>query len=137
MVSPASDYFMVLLTFFLVIRWLELSEEREESYLPYAMLCVLAVVIVSVKLSGALLLLFVWKPAWMLIRQRKGKDILKFIGIGAGAFLPFLIRNVILSGWLLYPFTFIDLFPLILKFPEGWRSMMPERSRYMEEGLRM
>ena len=119
MVSPASDYFMVLLTFFLVIRWLELSEEREESYLPYAMLCVLAVVIVSVKLSGALLLLFVWKPAWMLIRQRKGKDILKFIGIGAGAFLPFLIRNVILSGWLLYPFTFIDLFSFDFKIPRG------------------
>ena len=32
MVSPASDYFMVLLVFFIVIRWLELMERKETCY---------------------------------------------------------------------------------------------------------
>jgi len=119
MISPASDYFMVLLTFFIVIRWLELLEEKEQSYLPYAMLCVLCVVVVSVKLSGALILLLVLKPAVMMIRQKQVKDILRFLGMGLLALVPFLVRNVILSGWLVYPFTSIDLFDFDFKIPKG------------------
>ena len=32
---------------------------------------------------------------------------------------PFLVRNVILSGWLVYPFTAIDLFDVDFKIPKG------------------
>ena len=53
MVSPASDYFMVLLVFFIIIRWLDLMEWKERLYLPYAFLCVLGVVVLTVKLSGS------------------------------------------------------------------------------------
>lgn len=119
MVSPASDYFMVLLTFFLLIRWLELLEEKEKSYLPYAMLCVLCVVVVSVKLSGALILLLVLKPAVMMIREKRIKEIFRFLGLGILTIVPFLVRNVILSGWLVYPFTAIDLFDFDFKIPKG------------------
>lgn len=118
MISPASDYFMVLLTFFILIRWLELLEEKEESYLPYAMLCVMSVVVVSVKLSGALILLLVLKPAVMMIRKKRIKDILRFLAMGVLTIAPFLIRNVILSGWLVYPFTSIDLFDFDFKIPK-------------------
>lgn len=119
MISPASDYFMVLLVFYIMIRWAELTEESEASYLPYGLLSLLCVVVVTVKLSGALILLLALKPAYMLVRQRRGKEILKFLGTGALALAPFLIRNVILSGWLVYPFTFIDLFDFDFKIPKG------------------
>ena len=33
--------------------------------------------------------------------------------------LPYLIRNVVISGWLVYPFTQIDLFSVIWKIPKG------------------
>jgi hypothetical protein len=33
--------------------------------------------------------------------------------------LPFFIRNVLLSGWLVYPFTRIDLFDVKWKIPKG------------------
>lgn len=119
MVSPASDYFMVLLVFFIIIRWLDLMEWKERLYLPYALLCVLGVVVLTVKLSGALILLLVLKPAFMMIREKRGKDIFRFLSLGVLAVLPFLIRNVILSGWLIYPFTALDFFHFEFKIPKG------------------
>lgn len=119
MVSPASDYFMVLLVFYIVIRWLELLERKENSYLPYALLCVLCVVVLTVKLSGALILLLTLKPAVMMIREKRLREIGKFLGLGILTVVPFLLRNVILSGWLVYPFTSIDLFSFDFKIPKG------------------
>lgn len=119
MVSPASDYFMVLLVFYIVIRWLELIERKENSYLPYALLCVLCVVVLTIKLSGALILLLTLKPAVMMIREKRIREIGKFSGLGVLAVVPFLVRNVMLSGWLIYPFTSIDLFSFDFKIPKG------------------
>lgn len=119
MVSPASDYFMVLMVFFIVIRWMEYLEQEEKSFLPYGMLCVMGVVVVSVKLSGALILLLVLKPAIQMVKEKRGKEILRFLAVGVLAIAPFLARNVILSGWLLYPFTSIDLFDVDFKIPKG------------------
>ncbi len=119
MVSPASDYFMVLMVFFIVIRWLELIEEEEKSYYPYAALCIFCLVVLTVKLSGALILLLALKPAAMLIKEKRFREIAKFIGIGIMTLLPFLIRNIILSGWLVYPLTFIDIFSFDFKIPKG------------------
>ncbi len=119
MISPASDYFMVLMVFFIIIKWLDLIEEKEESYLPYALLSVMAVIVVSVKLSGALILLLVLKPAVMMIKEKRTKEIFKFLGLGVLSIAPFLVRNVILSGWLVYPFTSVDLFDFDFKIPKG------------------
>lgn len=119
MVSPASDYFMVLLVFFIIIRWLDLIERGERLYLPYALLCVLGVVALTVKLSGALILLLTLKPAFMMIKEKRIKEIFLFLGLGILTVLPFLVRNVILSGWLIYPFTALDLFSFDFKIPKG------------------
>lgn len=119
MVSPASDYFMVLLVFYIVIRWLELLEKKENSYLPYGLLSLLCITVLTIKLSGALILLLTLKPAVMLIREKKGKEITFFLLTGFVMALPFFIRNVILSGWLIYPFTAVDLFEVDFKIPKG------------------
>ena len=115
MISPASDYFMVLLVFYVVIRWLMLVEDGVTDYFPYAMLCVLGVTILTMKLSGAVILLLVWYPAIQMIRQETGC----FLLTGFLTALPYFIRNVLLSGWLIYPFTSIDLFDLPYKIPKG------------------
>ncbi|MBO5210014.1 MAG: hypothetical protein J6B68_11865 [Lachnospiraceae bacterium] len=119
MVSPASDYFMVLTAFYIVIRWMDLLEEKENAIFPYAMLCVLGVYLMTIKLSAALIVFLVIKPAWMLIREKKWKEIGIYLTLGILIAAPFLIRNVILSGWLVYPFTSIDLFSVDWKIPEG------------------
>ncbi len=135
MISPASDYFMVLLVFYIVIRWLELIERKEEHDLPYALLCVLCVVVFTVKLSGAMILLLTLKPAVMMVRGRRYKEILKFLGLGALAAAPFLARNVILSGWLIYPFTAIDLFSFDFKIPKGMAAYDAKEIQVWGRGL--
>ncbi len=119
MVSPASDYFMVLTAFYLVIRWLDLLEEKEETVFPYAMLCVLGVFLLTLKLSAALIILLAIKPAFFLIREKRFKEMTIYLGLGILTAAPYLIRNVLISGWLVYPFTGIDLFHVDWKIPEG------------------
>lgn len=43
----------------------------------------------------------------------------RFLLTGFLTALPYFIRNVLLSGWLVYPFTSIDLFDLPYKIPKG------------------
>ncbi len=119
MVSPASDYFMVLLAFYIVIRFLELLEDRVDVILPYALLGVLGVFLMTVKLSAALILLLVIYPAYELLRRKRWKETGCYLLLGIVTALPFFIRNVLLSGWLVYPFTQIDLFDVAWKIPKG------------------
>lgn len=119
MVSPASDYFMVLIAFYIVIRWLGLLEEGVGEVLPYGMLCVLGVFLMTVKLSAALILLLVVYPAYILLCGKRWREIALYLVLGIVTALPFFIRNVILSGWLVYPFTQIDLFDVAWKIPKG------------------
>ncbi len=117
MISPASDYFMVLTAFYIIIRFLDLLEAKEDNVCPYSLLCVLGVFLMTVKLSAALIILLVAKPAVMLIKDKKWKEILLFISLGIVTAAPYLIRNVMISGWLVYPFTDIDLFNVDWKIP--------------------
>ncbi|MCM1121735.1 MAG: hypothetical protein NC416_04050 [Eubacterium sp.] len=119
MVSPASDYFMVLIAFYIVIRWLELLEKKTGEIMPYAMLCVLGVFLMTVKLSAALVLLLVIYPAYYLLRQKRWKEIAGYLLLGIVTALPFFVRNVMLSGWLVYPFTQMDLLHVAWKIPKG------------------
>ena len=119
LVSPASDYFMVLCAFYLVIRFLALAERRERSYFPYALLAMLAVYTVTVKLSAAGLLLLAAAPVVMVLRRRRLRPFLVFLGTALLIAAPFLIRNVILTGWLVYPMTALDLFHFDWQVPAG------------------
>ncbi|MCM1089199.1 MAG: hypothetical protein NC419_13670 [Muribaculaceae bacterium] len=119
MVSPASDYFMVLTAFYLIIRWMDLLEEGQKEIFPFAMLCVLGVYLMTIKLSAACILLLVLKPALWLLREKRWKEISMYLLIGIVTGAPFLIRNVLISGWLVYPFTSIDFFPVDWKIPQG------------------
>ncbi len=119
MISPASDYFMVLLAFYIVIRFLDLCEAKERTILPYGLLCVLGVFLMTVKLSAAFILLLTVYPAVCLVGGRKWKETGVYLGLGVVTALPFFIRNVLISGWLVYPFTQIDLFDVAWKIPKG------------------
>ncbi len=119
MISPASDYFMVLIAFYLVITWLSLAERGEKEIFPYALLCVLAVFLLTVKLSAALILLLTIYPACRLVKEKRWGQTGVYLGLGIVTAIPFLIRNVLLSGWLVYPFTSINFFDVIWKIPKG------------------
>lgn len=119
MVSPASDYFMVILVLGVIILFLDMLEAGEKSYYPYGMLSLATLVILSVKISGAFIVLLVIYPAYLLLKEKKYAVIGAFIGAGLIVVLPFILRNVILSGYLVYPFPSVDVIDVEYKIPVG------------------
>lgn len=115
--SPASDYPLVFSVFYVVIRWFELLDEGEEHYSPYALLALFVVFIISIKLTVGCLVLIVIKPAITMIKEKKIKEIVVSIISGIIILLPYFIRNYIICGWLIYPFTKIDIFNPDWKLP--------------------
>ncbi len=71
----------------------------------------------TLKLSTGLLVLLVIFPLVCLIRSGRTKDTFIYLALGLLTAAPFLTRNVIISGWLLYPFAAIDLFQFDWKMP--------------------
>ena len=117
LISPTTDFITIYLIIWIAIRWIELLDKKEREAAPYALLCVLAVFLVSLKLSVGVLALLVIKPAYQLIKEKRVKDIFCYIGLGLVLILPYFIRNVLISGWLIYPFAGIDLFSVDWKVP--------------------
>lgn len=109
-VSPASDYAVMCVIFFIVIKWLDALEEGVKDIAPYALLCVVGVYALTIKLTAGLILILLLKPATMLIREKRVKEIFIYLAMGLIVAIPWITRTVIISGWLLYPFTGLDLF---------------------------
>ena len=116
-VSPASDYATMFFALYLITRWAEVLESHTQDITEYCLLSVLAVYIATLKLSAGLLVLLVLYPLVCLIRQKRTKEIITYLFFGIITLLPYLIRNVIISGWLLYPFPALDLFSFDWKLP--------------------
>lgn len=119
LISPATDYMTVYFIMWLVIVWVRLIEKEEREIFPYAYLCIVIVFLITLKLSAALLILAVLWPAIQLIKEKRWKEIAVYMGIGVFLLLPYLWRNYIVSGWLLYPFSSIDLFSVDWKLAKG------------------
>ena len=117
LISPTTDFVTIYLIIWLSIRWTELLDEKETETAPYAFLCVIAVFLISIKLSIGVLALLVIKPAFELIREKRIKDIFCYIALGIVLILPYFIRNVLISGWLVYPFAGLDLFSVDWRMP--------------------
>ncbi len=115
--SPASDYAIMCAVFFIIIKWLSLTEENTKSAAPYALICVGCVYAITLKLTAGFILLLVVKPACMLIKEKRWKDIVIYIFMGVAVILPWIIRNIIISGYLLYPFPELDIFNVDWKIP--------------------
>ncbi len=122
MMAPASDYFLSTIVFFIIIRWLDMFVRHEKSYVPYILLSLLGVYAVTIKLSAAPVVLLSIIPIYRLFRGRTREKMRAFgasVLLALLIVLPFLIRNVIISGWLVYPATFLDIFRFAWKIPKG------------------
>ncbi len=124
--SPGTDLPVSLLLWLMAVLWVE-QTEQERPFHPL-LIVVLAAFVVTVKLSAAPVLLFI-PILFITTRHTKTTEILKkdfsvisvvksflsepfskFAGCAALVLIPFLARNIILSGYLLYPFPSIDIF---------------------------
>lgn len=116
--SSGSDTFAIGLFFYILIKVVSLIEDGEKDEAEFAYLCIIGVFAVSVKLSVAMIVFIVCIPLYRLINKRKWKEIGIYLLAGFLVILPFLIRNVIISGYLIYPYPSIDLFDVDWKMAE-------------------
>ncbi len=117
MISPSSDYAVMFPLFLIAIWYLESVEKREEDAFPFIVLCMIGCNCVTTKLSAGVILLLSICPIVMLIRKRQIKPIVYSVLTALLIVVPYLIRNVIISGWLIYPSTALDLFDVPWKMP--------------------
>ena len=108
--SLGSDLISLCLVIYIVIKYVEGIEDDISNIEYYCYLSILALIAVSFKLSVALIVLIVIYPAYMLIKDKNWKLIIKLLSLGVILTLPFLIRNIIISGYIVYPFPKLDLF---------------------------
>ncbi len=118
MVSPESDYFAVLLLFFIVIRMVDLAEEKVKDSDAYAIFALLSIFLITVKLSVAALIVISIVPIVFLVNEKRFFRIGMYVAIGFGIVLPFLIRGVLISGYILYPSTLLNIFNVDWKIPK-------------------
>ncbi|MBP3196234.1 MAG: hypothetical protein J6N21_04425 [Butyrivibrio sp.] len=122
MVAPASDYFLSTIVFYVIIHWLDMNVRHERSYVPYIMLALVGVYAVTIKLSAAPMLLLSIIPICKLLHEKnrhKLKALLISVLMAFIIVIPFFIRNILISGWLLYPVTSLDFFNFAWEIPKG------------------
>lgn len=113
--SPSTDVPAALSVWLVFL--LTLSDNQNPSRFLPILLTALATFAVVIKLSALPILLI---PAIYLFRaftMREKQMGFLIIIVGVVIVTPFLIRNLILSGYLIYPFPSIDLFNFVWKVP--------------------
>lgn len=138
--SPGTDLPVTLLIWVISVEWVKLLEKpQDEAANTSKWLVLISLFCVTIKLSSAPILLF---PLWYLIQEGKQKRLTKsivFVGILAVlVYIPFISRNMILSGHLFYPGFSFDPINLDWSIPQDiverekkiihWFALMPRVS---------
>ena len=111
--SPGTDFMPMSIMLYILSKWMELTEEHiEESFRidSFSFLALLAIWGVTLKLSVAVLPILGIYPFMFLWKKHSYKKILLCCLLAFLIMCPFLIRNVLISGYLLYPYSGLDLF---------------------------
>lgn len=134
--SPSSDILTLLLVLYICTKWCEYIENKISDEMSYALLAVIAVYAVTVKLSSAVTVLLAIYPAFILLKKRYWKRIILNIGLGVTIAIPWLMRNIVISGYLVYPYPQIDLFKVDWKMPASILSYDSREIMVWGRGLR-
>lgn len=123
--STGTDLPVTLLTWIILTAWVELIEAREidslkqpASMFQTVILFLLTIYMLTVKLSSLPLLLLplFWLFGWL--KEKKYHLVSWMVAISIVIMVPWLVRNVIVSGYLVYPQPEIDLFQVDWKIPK-------------------
>ena len=115
--SSGSDIMAMLLLLWLFARWCALVSAGEKRPAPYGLLCLLSFVLCTVKLSVMPAVLLSIYPIYLLIKEKKAGQIIKYVIAGIVIFLPYIIRNILITGYLVYPMESLDIFGFDWKVP--------------------
>lgn len=106
-----------MLGLMVMLLFAEEVEKKEKDTFTYGLIALYIVYAVTIKISMGMLGILVFYPAFMMIKKKEWKRIGVFIPAGLLILVPWLIRNVLISGWLIYPFPALDLFDVKWKIP--------------------
>ena len=116
--SPCSDILTLLVLIYVMTRWTEAAEEGRDDILQNtAFLGVITVYLVTLKLSALPFVMLCLYPLYIFVKERKWRGMITMLLSGTLVIAPFFARNIIQSGYLLYPFPGIDLFSFDWKIP--------------------
>lgn len=112
--TASTDILPSLFIFYLVSKVI-LSQSNWHN--KYLFLFVVPLSLVTLKLSVAPITLLSLYPIYYLVKKKEIKTLSTLCLIGFTIIAPWIIRNVIISGYLIYPLSSIDLFNYDWKLP--------------------
>lgn len=113
--SPTPDLWATLLPLFIVLRWLDEPVTRQPA--QRVLTAALVWLCLVVKLGAVIMLLFLPFLLWPYRRSIRWKQLTGLLALSGLFIVPWLVRNIILSGYLVYPFPALDLFAVDWKIP--------------------
>lgn len=111
--SPSTDYVAMTMVLYIFSRWLRSNRKIEK-----VVLVLFAIWTITIKLSAVAMGFLVFYPVVQGFKKRRYKELLYFTLVVICITLPFFARNIIISGYLLYPYPQIDFFNVDWKMPE-------------------
>ena len=108
--SCTADLPVCLLIWIIFILFLESAADASRVFL----VLIYSLLAVTIKLSALPILLL---PMFLMLRRKKIKPVLLYAGIAVLLLSPWIVRNVLLSGYLFFPFSKLDLFQVSWKIP--------------------
>lgn len=141
--DPYVDTLPNIIVLFILTEWFALLEEKSEDTIWYGFYCLLAVFATVCKTSVAMIVLLTAYPVYLFIRQKKTVQIPVYLLTGFCIALPYLITNVVTTGYLVYLFSALDLFdvpwkidPSVLQYSvDNMVAFARMPSKPMEEAL--
>ncbi len=117
--SPTPDIPVALLICLIFIYYLQIQEKEDDvpDRLVSLIICFLAAWAITIKLSALPLALFMVVMVSQEIARRRPLDLLIITGAVSFLVLPYFLRNIWLSGYLVYPWPGLDLFHFDWKIP--------------------
>jgi len=112
--SPSTDELANILVVYLFLRIILDKDALKKSPLLFA---IIPVFCLTLKLSTGLLCIFTLIVLIQLIRTKQYKLFSAILLAGCVIFIPWCVRNVIMTGYLIYPFPAIDIFSYDWKIP--------------------
>ena len=124
--SPGTDLPAILLLWFVLVEWMREQEQPGIDVYRPLVIGIVAIFAVTVKLSIAPILLFTAIIFFQLLWKKRYRDAVILSLLGIFILLPWFARNVVLSGYLVYPQSVIDWFHPDWKIPLSWAAREQE-----------
>jgi len=115
--SPGTDMPVSLFAWVILTLWVEKVESRSRMGIYVPVLFLFCLFSITLKLAAMPLLLLALLIGMEYLKGKRWRDVFVLVIMGTIILLPWLIRSVFLSGYLVFPVSQIDLFRVDWKMP--------------------